>query len=201
MNSPIQHIQSWLGNGSLNIFGVPFAGKDTQCEILQDILNAELIGGGEILRAQKDNEALQNIMATGALIPTDMYFDIVLPYLSRPEIKQKPLVLSSVGRMDGEQETIVNAAEASGHPLKAVVLLSVPESVARARYETSTRGQRADDAGDVLTTRFDEFNRRTRPVIEFYRAKGILVEVNGTKTPAEVTSEILDQLSRLATRP
>lgn len=195
----IDIIQQWLGNGSINFFGRPFAGKNTQAERFVELLGATLIASGDIFRAQKDNVELQQIMATGANIPSEMFFDIVLPYFEKPELNGKPLVLSEVGRKNGEQEIIVNATAESGHPTKAVVLLSLPEEVVWERYNASLvaddRGDRPDDGNrDIVVTRLEKFNHDIMPVIDFYREKGLLIEVDGTKDRESVTEEIIAAL-------
>lgn len=202
MNEQIETISKWLGTGSINIFGRPFAGKDTQGEKLADIFRAPLIGGGEILRSQHDNARLQQILSTGDLIPSDLYEEIVVPYLANPEFANKPLLLSSVGRSSGEETIIVRAAETADHPLRAVVLLDMPEDVIWRRFNAAQalddRGDRSDDSRDVLQNRIEEFNQKTMPVIEFYRDRGLLITVDGTKSREEVTEEILDALTQKA---
>lgn len=195
----IDTIKTWLGSGSINVFGLPFAGKDTQCDLLATLLGGVTFGSGAIFREQQDNKQLQDIMATGALIPSDMFFDIMLPYFSKPELAGKPLVLSSIGRMKGEEGVIFHATEQGGHPTRAVVYLSMPEEVVWQRYDLSQqaddRGDRRDDGGkEVLANRIHKFMTQTIPVIEFYREKGLLVEVDGTKDREGVTQEILTTL-------
>jgi adenylate kinase len=204
MKEQLEAIRSWLGQGSINIFGMPYAGKDTQGGVLADLLNAELLGGGHILRNSIIPPHVQQIMEAGGLIPIEDYLQIVPPYLSQDRFKGKPLMLSAVGRWDGEQEGVLQATEVSGHPTKAVVLLTVPEAVARGRHSRAVmagdRGARADDAEEVFDTRLQEYAQKTRPVINFYREKGLLIEVDGTQEPPEVTSMILDALTELAER-
>lgn len=204
MNEKIHTISTWLGTGSINFFGLPFAGKNTQAERFVDMLGATMIASGDIFRAQKDNVELQQIMATGANIPSDMFFNIVLPYFKNPELATEPLVLSEVGRKDGEQAGILEATIESGHPTKAVVLLTLSEEVVWQRYEASLiaddRGDRPDDSNrDIVATRLEKFKREIVPVIEFYRDKGLLVEVDGAPDPDTVTSAIVDALYARAT--
>lgn len=94
-------LKAWLGSGSINIFGRPFAGKDTQGKKLAALFDATLLGGGDILRGSTMPERIKALMRTGELIPTDDYISIVLPYLSQPALAGKPLILSSVGRWHG----------------------------------------------------------------------------------------------------
>lgn len=203
MHNELAAIREWLGQGSINIFGMPFAGKDTQGETLADLLEAELLGGGKILRESVIPPHVREIMDAGGLIPTEDYMHIVPPYLGHERFNGKPLVLSSVGRWDGEQDGVLQATDASGHPLKAVVLLTVPEDVARARHSAETgadRGQRADDAPEVFDARIHEFHTKTQPVIDFYRNHGLLIEVDGTGSPVEVTDAIIQKLVEISKR-
>lgn len=203
MEENIDIIKNWLGTGSVNIFGLPFVGKDTQCERLAEMLGAPaVISGGAIARSQQDNEEVQAIMATGALLPSDVYENIVVPYLQRPEYQGHPLVLSSVGRMDGEQQVILSATEKADHPIKAAVLLTMPEELVWKRFEEShynaDRGQRRDDNLAVLQNRVKEFNERTKPVLEYYRQQGLLIEVDGTPSKDEVTEQMVSALVQKA---
>lgn len=202
MNNQHNLIAQWLGTGSINLFGRPFAGKDTQGRILADLFSGELIAGGDILRGFHDQQKVQEVMAAGGLIPSDFYFDIVLPFLSRPIIKHKPLFLSSVGRLQGEEGTIMKATADSGHPIKAVILLHLSEEEVWRRFDAAAaeqdRGTRADDSRGVLQNRLQNFQQNTVPVIDFYRNNGLLIEIDGTLSREDVTREILDVLAARA---
>lgn len=195
----VQQIVRWLGTGSINIFGWPFSGKDTQGRKLSELLNAPLIGGGEILRSRKDTpEHVRKIVDKGQLAPTSEYLEIVTPYLSKLEYAESPLILSSVGRWYGEEETILKAAAAANHPIKAVIYLALDQTTANKRAQNSKiaddRGVRADDATVYLQTRFEEFKNKTLPVIQFYRKKNLLIDINGDQSANEVTKEIINKL-------
>jgi adenylate kinase len=195
-------IKAWLGKGSINIFGLPFAGKDTHAQTLADALDGVVLGGGDILRNSVIPDHVRHIIDEGGLAPTDDYIAIVLPYLSKAEFVDHPLILSSVGRWNGEEKGVVGAAKASGHELKAVIYLDIDEQIARDRWEHSqeheTRGKRADDARHKLDTRFQEFKTKTLPVIDFYRQAGILIEVDGRPDTARVSQDIIDALVTFA---
>lgn len=196
-------IKSWLGSGSINIFGLPFAGKDTQGGRLAELLEAPILGGGEILRNSVIPPELKQELDAGKLFPTDKYLEIVTPYLSKPEFAGRPLVLSSVGRWIGEEAGVLQATAASNHPIKAVIYLHLSEEGVRERWAQSQvdgdRGDRADDAEHVLATRIAEFNQKTMPVIEVYREKGLLIEINSDADKHEVLESIVARLYLLAT--
>lgn len=202
-SKPLSTIKAWLGTGSINIFGLPFAGKDTHGAILSQLFDAPLLGGGDILRNSVIPPELKKGLDAGILFPTEEYLRIVTPYLSKPEFQSRPLILSSVGRWIGEEQGVLQATEASGHPTKAVIYLHLGEEVLHKRWEKSQakgdRGGRADDAQHVLATRIDEFNKKTLPVIEVYRQKGLLIEVNSDSEKHEVMESILARLFLKAT--
>jgi adenylate kinase len=195
-------IANWLQHGSLNLFGRPFAGKDTQCNRLASHFNAPpAISGGHILRSTKIPERVKLIMESGQLAPIEDYLKIVTPYLSQPDFEGRPLILSSLGRWHGEEQGILQGCADAGHPLKAAVLLDIPEEIVRERWQAlhpDTRGVRADDDHAALDVRLQEFKNKTLDVIDFYRQKGMLIEVNGTASPDQVEAELLDKLYELA---
>jgi adenylate kinase len=201
-NNQIKHISDWLGSGSINFFGHPFAGKDTQGEILANLFNGEIVAGGDILRHYHDQDKIKELMSTGDLFPTDFYLQIVLPFLSQERLRGKPLMLSSVGRLQGEEQIIMQATAESGHPIKAVVLLHLTEEEVWRRFEEAQvqndRGERADDNREVLKTRLIKFQEKTMPVVDYYRELGLLIEVDGTLSREDVTKEIIISLEKYA---
>jgi adenylate kinase len=198
MNSTDIHtIAGWLGTGSINIFGLPFSGKDTHGTKLAELFDAALISGGDILRNSPSSTDIKNHIAQGNLAPTDQYLAVVLPYLSGPNFAGRPLILSSVGRWHGEEDSVMEAAAASGHPIKAVIYLSITSSEAMKRWQLAERGREDDAAEDILLRRFDEFEQKTLPVIEYYRQKGLLIEVDGLPPIEKVTDDMLSKLAAI----
>lgn len=197
-------IKSWLGSGSINIFGLPYAGKDTHGSTLSHLFDAPLLSGGDILRNSIIPPEVKKDLDAGILVPTEDYLRIVTPYLSKTEFEGRPLMLSSVGRWVGEEEGVLEATKASGHPTKAVIYLHLSEEMVHKRWAKSQlkgdRGDRADDAEHVIDTRIQEFREKTLPVIEVYREKGLLIEVNSDAEKHEVLESILARLLMTASR-
>ena len=199
----IERIKQWLGTGSINIFGRPFAGKDTQAERIAQLLGGVQLGGGHILRNSSIPDNTKAIMETGALIPSDAYVDIVLPYLSSDEFSNRPLILSSVGRMDGEQHGVIQATHAAHHPLKAVIYLDIDEDTVHHRWHVlhtiNQRGrEREDDSLHLLDTRLEWFRMHTLPVIKYYRENGLCIDIDGHHSEDDVTVLIVDMLAKHA---
>ena len=198
MEAKIQSIKEWLGNGSINIFGLPMSGKDTQGIKLAEALDAKFLSSGMIIRAM-EAETKKNYSEFGALIPTDVFYEWVLPYFERPELFHTPLVLSSIGRWDGEENQVMSVAAGAGHAIKAVILLDLSEADAETRFhkskELNDRGDRKDDQDlEIFRTRLQEFRQKTIPVIQHYNSLDLLIRVNGNQSRNAVFNEIVEKL-------
>lgn len=199
----ISTIKNWLGTGSINIFGLPMSGKDTQGIKLAETLGAKFLSSGMIIRAM-EKETRQNLSSSGALIPTNVFYEWVLPYFERRDLFDFPLVLSSIGRWSGEEGQVMSVAAGAGHEIKAVVLLNISEAAVEKRFEAAKslndRGSRADDKNlEIFKTRLKEFREKTMPVLQHYNELKLLVEVKGDQTREAVFAEMIDKLYRKAT--
>lgn len=202
MDDKISIIKNWLGTGSINIFGLPMSGKDTQGLKLAEALGAKFLSSGLIIRA-KEKELNQGYSEHGALIPTNIFYEWVLPYFERRDLFDCPLILSSIGRWFGEETIVMTAAASAGHDIKAVILLDVAEADVEKRFEAAKtlndRGDRKDDSDiETFHTRLKEFREKTVPVLNHYDELGLLIKVNGNQTREEVFNELVEKLYELA---
>ena len=202
MEEKVIAIKDWLGTGSINIFGLPMSGKDTQGILLAEALGAKFLSSGMIIRAM-EQETSKNYSNNGALIPTNVFYEWVLPYFERRDLFDYPLVLSSIGRWHGEEDQVMSVAAGAGHEIKAAVILNISESDVEKRFEEAKilndRGDRADDGNlEVFRTRLREFREKTLPVLQHYNELGLLVEVNGDQTREAVFGELIEKLYRRA---
>ncbi len=195
-------LKNWLGTGSINIFGLPMSGKDTVGIRFAELIGAKFLSSGLIIREHEKTTG-DDLTGSGALAPTDVFYDLVLPYFSREDLASFPLVLSSVGRWSGEETEVIAAAENSGHEIKAAILLQVSEKDVFNRWETANllndRGDRSDDkTKEIFDRRILEFREKTMPVILHYRDMGILVEVNADQDRESVFVDFINKLYNFA---
>ena len=200
MDEKVAKIKEWLGTGSINVFGLPYSGKDTVGIRLAELLGAKFLSSGLILRAaENEDKVLAKELAAGNLAPTDTFRRIIMPYFSRNDLADFPLVLSSVGRWEGEEYDIMDSAAKAHHNIKAVILLNISEDEAKKRWEAARvlgdRGQRSDDKEkSILENRIQEFIKKTMPVIETYRKRELLVSVHATGDREVVFASVIDEL-------
>ena len=200
MDEKVAKIKEWLGTGSINVFGLPYSGKDTVGLRLAELIGAKFLSSGLILRAaEKEDKELAKELAAGNLAPTDTFRRIIMPYFSRNDLADFPLVLSSVGRWEGEEYDIMDSAAKANHHIKAVILLNISEDEAKKRWEAARvlgdRGERSDDREKhILDNRIKEFIEKTMPVIETYRKRELLIPVHATGDREEVFNSVIDSI-------
>ena len=204
MEEKLESIKNWLGAGSINVFGLPMSGKDTVGVKLAERLGGKFLSSGLIVRAM-EQATNQDLTGSGKLMPSNVFYEWVLPYFEKPELAEFPLVLSSIGRWAGEEDQVMSVAQASGHPIKAVVMLQLSEAAAIARWEAAKylndRGLRADDADpEVFKTRINEYREKTVPVLQHYQELGLLVPVKADATREQVFANVVEALAEFAQR-
>lgn len=204
MDEKIKIIKEWLGTGSINIFGMPFSGKDTVGVRLAEALGGKFLSSGLIIRAVEDEDKeMKSEHDSGHLINSDKFRSLILPYLKKKELSDFPLILSSVGRWSGEEYDVIEQAASAGHAIKAAIVLNLSEAVVKERWKASKnmqdRGDRQDDRDEqILDTRISEFKEKTIPVIETYQKRGLVLPVKATGERDEVFAKTIDALARLA---
>ena len=204
MDDRIETIKDWLGTGSINIFGLPMSGKDTQGIKLAEALNAKFLSSGMIIRAMED-QTKNRYSKHGELIPTNVFYEWVLPYFERSDLFKYPLILSSIGRWQGEEDQVMSVAAGAGHEIKAAIVLNISEADVEKRFEAAKvlndRGDRLDDKDlEIFKTRLKEFREKTAPVLQHYNTLGLLIEVNGNQSRSNVFNEIVEKLYQKASK-
>ena len=174
------------------------SGKDTVGVRLAEAIGGKFLSSGLIIRAMEAMEN-KNLTGNGELIDTNVFYDWVLPYFDREDLKPYPLVLSSIGRWSGEEDTVMDRAKTAGHEIKAAIVLNVSEADVMNRWETAQtaqdRGARLDDEKpEVFQKRIEEFREKTRPVLLKYHQLGLLVEVAADAERDVVFMNLVEQL-------
>lgn len=199
MEEQLQQIKTWLGMGSINIFGLPMSGKDTVGVRLAEALGGKFLSSGIIIRAMEDLKQ-KDYSHGGALVPSGVFYEWVLPYFARPELKEFPLILSSIGRWSGEENSVLNAAREAGHPIRLVVNLQLSEQEVYDRWEAAKilgdRGLRADDADKtIFEKRISEFKEKTLPVLQHYHELSILLQLKADGSRDQVFASLVQAIA------
>jgi adenylate kinase len=180
--------------------GPPGAGKGTQAKVVAERYGIPAISTGDIFRANVSQGTplgveAKRYMDKGDYVPDEVTNKMVRNRIDEPDAEPGflldgyPRTLAQVQELDG-------MIKFTGHELDAVVVLTVDgeELVQRLLARAALEG-RADDTEDVVRRRQDVYAEQTEPLIEVYRERGILHEVDGMGEVDEVTKRLLDALA------
>ena len=102
-----------------------------------------------------------------------------------------PRTLAQVEELDG-------MIKHTGHALDAVVVLTVdPDEIVQRLLQRAEVEGRADDTEDVIRRRRELYIEQTEPLIEVYRSRGILIEVDGMGEVDDVTRRVFEALDEI----
>ena len=186
----------------LILMGPPGAGKGTQARFVADHFGVPAISTGDIFRANVSQGTplgveAKRYMDAGEYVPDEVTNRMVRNRIDEHDatpgflLDGYPRTLAQVTELDG-------MIEFTGHRLDAVVVLTVDseELVQRLLQRAQTDG-RADDTEDVIRRRQEVYLEQTEPLIEVYRERGILVEVDGMGEVDDVTARIFAALDEI----
>jgi adenylate kinase len=183
----------------LIIMGPPGAGKGTQAKFIAEHFKIPAISTGDIFRANVSKGTplgveAKRFMDAGEYVPDKVTNLMVRDRIDEPDavsgflLDGYPRTLSQVEELDG-------MIKFTGHELDAVLVLTVDqdEIVQRLLQRAEVEG-RTDDTEDVIRRRQEVYAEETEPLIEIYRDRGILIEIDGMGEVDDVTQRIFDAL-------
>lgn len=174
----------------LIIIGIQGAGKSTQGNILSEKLDIPYLSTGHIFREMAKEKTpigryIKETMNAGYLIPDGKALEIVSEYLHRSEYEKGYI-------MDGFPRTTVQA-QAFENGIDKVIYLKVSDKEALWRL-SGREDNREDDTLKAIRKRINLFHEFTEPVLDYYRKKDVVIEIDGEKSIEDINNEILSKL-------
>jgi adenylate kinase len=174
----------------------PGAGKGTHGKWLTSQTGAAHISAGDILRAEvaRGSDVGREVAAytaRGDLVPDDLIFRILAPAVVEAARDTGGYVL------DGFPRTMPQALRAAefGHDVglasNAVIYPTAPEEELLSRLlDRADRDGRDDDRLAVIRHRLEVFAKETAPLVDYYRSRGILLELSTDRPEEDVQADL-----------
>jgi adenylate kinase len=179
----------------LLIMGPPGAGKGTQASRIAEHYAIPAISTGDIFRAMKTADTplahqVREIMASGGYVSDEITNEIVADRLAQADCGPG-FLLDGYPRTLAQVETLDAFLDGRGESLDAVISLVADEDevVDRLLKRAVTDG-RTDDNEATIRVRQQVYADQTAPLLDLFRERDLLVEVDGLG-PVEVVSERL----------
>lgn len=210
---------------NLILLGAPGAGKGTQVDYLKNARGLPAISTGNILRAAiKEGTPVgleaHKYISLGRLVPDEIIIDIVRERLSQKDC-ENGFILDGVPRTIPQAE----ALERAGTEIDAAILLDLPDEMIEQRmagrrtcvdcgasYHIKTRPpktenicdvcsgeliRRKDDDPETVRNRLKVYHEETESLIAFYKDRGKLFIVDGSRSPEETNVQVQEVLEKL----
>lgn len=186
---------------NIALFGPPGAGKGTQSALLIEKYKLTYISTGDLLRQEyaegtELGKIAKDITDKGKLVSDEMIVELI----------EKKIVMSAANNgilFDGFPRTLVQAYILEGLLLKLNTSLACMLSLEVPREELITRllergksSGRSDDTAEVIELRLEEYEKKTKPVIEFYKLRNQYIPINGVGPIQEVFNKLTESVNR-----
>ena len=211
----------------LVVLGKQGAGKGTQCVRLSHHYVVPHVSTGDMLRGEVKSRSsigrrAQEEMDKGELISDELVMEMVSGRLSERDTRGRGFVLDGCPRTTGQAEALEKIVEPFS--LDLVIDLQVPTTLVLKRlasrrvcvdcganYSTAAPPlvnwtcdvcggeviQREDDTEDAIMRRLSLYEEETAPLLDWYKKRNLLAEINGTGSPDAVTRRVVGAIDEL----
>ena len=210
---------------NLLIMGLPGAGKGTQAAKIVERFNVAHISTGDMFRAAIANQTEMGVLAKsyidkGELVPDEVTNGIVKERLAQDDIKETGFLLDGYPRTIDQAHALDKILADLDIQLDAVINIEVnPDSLLErlsgriihretgetfhkvfnppVDYKEEDYYQREDDKPETVKRRLDVNIAQGKPIIDHYRAQGLVHDIQGNQEIEAVFSDIEKVLSNL----
>jgi len=183
----------------LLIMGPPGVGKGTQASLLRNEINVIHLSTGDILRQEiiKNSEIglkAQSFMNAGKLVPDKVLLDIIRDRIAQDDCKAGYLLDGfprTLNQAVGLDEILISINQSLDF---AISLTANEEELINRLINRGIEVGRSDDTPEVIKNRQNIYWENTAPLLDFYKQKNLLKEVDGLGEISQITDRILKVL-------
>ena len=203
--------------------GPPGAGKGTIATQAKVFYSIPHISTGDLFRAEQEKGSelgnkVKSIIASGKLVPDEITIEVVKQRLSQDDTKNG-FILDGFPRTIAQADALANIVNIDAVVNFVVDKDAVVKRISGRRFCKSTGRtyhviynppkvegiddetgeplyQREDDKPEKVKTRLEVYDASTAPLIEYYKAKGVLVDVDASPAPEVVFDSLKKALTK-----
>lgn len=185
------------------LFGKPGAGKGTQAEFLKGKYNLKHLSTGDVFRFNIKNETELGMLAKTFMDKGDLVPDEVTIKMLQSEVEKNQKTAGFL--FDGFPRTIAQAEALDAYltskneKITATIALDADDEVLVARLleRGKTSGRVDDQDEEKIRNRYQEYNEKTAPLMDYYSQQNKFYSVNGIGSIAEITERLSAVIEKL----
>jgi adenylate kinase len=172
----------------------PGAGKGTQGERIAGRYDVPHISSGDLFRHEVASGSelgnqLRSYVEAGDLVPDNLVVQLIADRVIEAAAESGGYVLDGFPRTLPQAEAAAEIAQNTSSTAQAALHLDASREVLIKRL--AGRGQdRADDSEEVVRHRLEVYDKNTKPLIDYYASRGILMRIDAALSMDEVSKEI-----------
>jgi len=186
---------------NLILFGPPGAGKGTQAVKIAEKFGWVHVSTGDILRSEVSRGTplglkVKSVMEAGHLVSDELLIELMESVFLRHK-DSKGFVLDGFPRTLNQAKELDKMFDKLGQKVSLVLSLEVDEQELVRRLLNRAQEQgRKDDTEEVIKNRLVQYHQHTRPLIDYYKGRGLFEEVQGIGSVQEIFEALSGTLSR-----
>jgi len=185
------------------LFGKPGAGKGTQAEFLKERYNLTHLSTGDIFRFNIKNETdlgklAQSYMDNGDLVPDEVTIKMLQDAVEKnPDTKG--FLFDGFPRTLAQAEALDAFLATKNWEVTATIALEADDEILIQRLleRGKTSGRIDDQDEEKIRNRYQEYNEKTAPLMEYYSKQNKFYPVNGIGSIVEITERLSTVIEKL----
>lgn len=185
-------------------YGPEGSGKGTQAKLLADKLHIPVLTSGDLVRDAAANdrgiigEVCRQSLAEGKYV-ADSEMQVLWKWrLKEPDAKGA-WIMDGFPRNIDQAKFLDDKIDKYGYAIEKVFYLKLSEEESMKRLLKRARpaylgSSVLHDSPDYIKTRLIMYHESEKDVLDFYRQKGVLIEIDANKSIEEVHNEIMEHI-------
>ena len=185
------------------LFGKPGAGKGTQAEFLKEKYQLVHISTGDVFRYNLKNDTelgkqARVFMDSGDLVPDELTTKMLIDEVNK-NLDAKGILFDGYPRTISQAEALDAFLPTIGSQVTATVALEADDEVLVARLleRGKTSGRVDDQDEEKIRNRYQEYNEKTAPLMDYYKAQNKFHAVDGIGSIQEITERLTQVIDNL----
>lgn len=187
---------------NLILFGKPGSGKGTQAEYVKQKYDLVHISTGDVFRFNISKNTELGELAKSYMDKGDLVPDKVTIKMLEAEVEKFPnangFIFDGFPRTSTQAQILDDFLNSKNMSISMTIALDVDENllIDRLINRGKDSGRTDDQDKSKIQNRFDEYNKKTAPLIDYYKSQNKFFEIDGIGEINDISNRIFDVIDK-----